>query len=75
MTAERIPNGFTLPIFTIMLWKQDYNSFFPQRMFKALSQENQMDKQTLTPGSCNSELLLKSFDRQKNVGLCCVSDH
>lgn len=37
--------------------------FFPQRMFKALSQENQMDKQTLTPGSCNNELLLKSFDR------------
>jgi len=37
--------------------------FFPQRKFKALSQENQMDKQTFTPGSCNNELLLKSFDR------------
>lgn len=32
--GRRVPNGFTLPIFTTMLWKQDYNSFFLRECLK-----------------------------------------
>lgn len=37
--GRKIPNGFTLPVLTIMLWEQDYNSFFLRGCLKAFSQE------------------------------------